>query len=208
MNVSGLLLVAYNLTERSKIQGAANWRRYTFYLTKRGNKGRVEINRDVCFTDTVLWFQIWFFLQLLLFVAVDVVVILGDQIFKKLMVQIHAIKFPVLSKIWSPRVRESKTVLDSGFHAVDSGFQILNSLSLELGFRIPIFRWIPDFLSCRPGSQSPGFQIPQVNVPCIPDSTSKNLLDSSLRDFLGITMPPPFGLAIMYRTPEQGKQFA
>ena len=39
----------------------ANWRRYTFYFTNRGNKGRVEINRDVCFTDTVLWFQIWFF---------------------------------------------------------------------------------------------------------------------------------------------------
>ena len=39
------------------------------------------------------------FLQLLLFVVVDVVVILGDQIFKKLVVQIHAIKFPVLSKI-------------------------------------------------------------------------------------------------------------
>ena len=93
---------------------------------------------------------------------VDVVVILGDQIFKKLVVQIHAIKFPVLSKIWSPHVRESKTVLDSGFHAVDYGFQILNSLSLELGFQIPIFRWIPDFLSCRPGSQ-----------PRIPDSTSE-----------------------------------
>ena len=27
----------------------------------------------------------------------------------------------------TPRIRESKTVLDSGFHAVDFGFQLLNS---------------------------------------------------------------------------------
>ena len=30
-------------------------------------------------------------------------------------------------KATSPHVRESKTVLDSGFHAVDFGFQLLNS---------------------------------------------------------------------------------
>ena len=37
-------------------------------------------------------------------------------------------------------VRESKTVLDSEFPAVDSGFQILDSksFSVKLGFRIPI----------------------------------------------------------------------
>ena len=35
----------------------------------------------------------------------------------------------------SPYVREPKTVLDSGLHAVDSGFQ---SFSVEFGL------WIPD----------------------------------------------------------------
>ena len=38
----------------------------------------------------------------------------------------------------SPHVKESRTVLDSGFHAVDSGFRVLDS-----GFRIPA-QWIPD----------------------------------------------------------------
>ena len=60
MSVACFLLLTIWLSVL-KWQGAANWRRYTFYFTKRGNKGRVEINRDVSFTDTVLWFQIWFF---------------------------------------------------------------------------------------------------------------------------------------------------
>ena len=57
----------------------------------------------------------------------------------------------------SPRVKESKTVLDSGLHAVDSGFQLLDSrsFSVELGFRIP----------------TAIFRNPR---PKIPDSTSKN----------------------------------
>ena len=40
----------------------------------------------------------------------------------------------------SPYVREPKTVLDSGLHAVDSGFQLLDStrkIFLDSGFRIP-----------------------------------------------------------------------
>ena len=44
----------------------------------------------------------------------------------------------------SPHVRESKTVLDCGFHIVDSGFQVLDSslfgtwiLNWLVGFRIP-----------------------------------------------------------------------
>ena len=37
----------------------------------------------------------------------------------------------------SSHVRESNIDLDSGFQAIESGFQILDSLSLELGFRIP-----------------------------------------------------------------------
>ena len=69
----------------------------------------------------------------------------------------------------SPHVRESKTVLDSGFHAVDSGFQLLGSRSytVELGFQIPIVSGIPDSHSCIPDPR-----------PRILDSTSKNFQDS------------------------------
>ena len=44
-----------------------------------------------------------------------------------------------ISVTFSPDVGESKKFLDSGFHAVDSGFQVQNyrSFSLELVFRIP-----------------------------------------------------------------------
>ena len=37
----------------------------------------------------------------------------------------------------SPHVRESRRVLDSGFHTVDSGFQVLDSGFQLSGFRIP-----------------------------------------------------------------------
>ena len=56
-------------------------------------------------------------------------------------------------------VRKCKTVLDSGFHAVDSGFQTINfELLLELGFRILIVSGIPDFLSWIPDSLVQDFQ--------------------------------------------------
>ena len=46
--------------------------------------------------------------------------------------------YPSLKNL-PPHVRESKTVLDSGFRAVDSGFQVLNSIlfqwKLDSGFR-------------------------------------------------------------------------
>ena len=72
----------------------------------------------------------------------------------------------------SPHVRESKTILDSGFHAVDSRFQILlNScygfhFGLSYGFfasgvRIPESNsyWDSGFLApC--GKKSPGFRNP------------------------------------------------
>ena len=69
----------------------------------------------------------------------------------------------------SPYVRESKTVLDSGFHSVDSGFQLLDSrsFSMELGFRISIVSGIPNSYSCIPDSKAK-----------IPDSTGKNFQDS------------------------------
>ena len=50
-------------------------------------------------------------------------------------------------------VRECKTVLESGFHAVDFQIPVLDSSSffkLELGFRIPIVCGIPDSLSWTP----------------------------------------------------------
>ena len=64
----------------------------------------------------------------------------------------------------APCIRESKTVLDSAFHAVDSWFQVLDS---------SLFLWNLDS-----GFQSlVGFRIPWA-VFGIPDSTSKNLSDS------------------------------
>ena len=44
---------------------------------------------------------------------------------------------PVLWAHNSPHVRETKTVLDSGFHALDSGFHALDSGFQGPGFRIP-----------------------------------------------------------------------
>ena len=64
-----------------------------------------------------------------------------------------------------PNVRESKTILDSGIHAMDScpetAIQILCYL-VELGFWIPVVGGITNFLSCM-------FRNP---MPRIPDSTS------------------------------------
>ena len=54
----------------------------------------------------------------------------------------------------SLQVRESKTVLDSGFHAEDFGFHLMDSRSLskELGFCTPVVSGIPDSFSCIPDS--------------------------------------------------------
>ena len=64
-----------------------------------------------------------------------------------------------------PHIRKSRTVLDSGFHAVDSGFQgtRFQYLLVELGFCIPIVvRGILDSLRV--------FRIPQVKISQIPQS--------------------------------------
>ena len=48
----------------------------------------------------------------------------------------------------SPHVRESRTVLDSGFHDVDSGFRVLDSGFQHSGFQIPKragFHFFPGF---------------------------------------------------------------
>ena len=49
-------------------------------------------------------------------------------------------------KNFPPHVRESKTVLDSGFRAVDFGFKVLDSRFFVSG--------IPDSLSCIPDSKA------------------------------------------------------
>ena len=69
-----------------------------------------------------------------------------------------------IDSIRSPHARESKTVLDSGFHAVDSGFQVLDSrffCQWNFGFLIPIVSGIPDSLSCIPDfkAQNSGFRV-------------------------------------------------
>ena len=74
--------------------------------------------------------------------------------------------------ICSPLVRESKTVLDSGFHAgiLDSRYWISDSLSKELGSRIPILRWDSGFLELYSGFQSSGFHKQQFPGFQNPDS--------------------------------------
>ena len=64
------------------------------------------------------------------------------------------------SIIVSPHIRESKTVVDSGFQAVNSGFQMLDSsLSVELGFRIPIVSRILDSKARDSGFQKQSFPV-------------------------------------------------
>ena len=62
--------------------------------------------------------------------------------------------------IVSPHIRESKTVLDSGFQAVNSRSQMLDStLSVELGFRIPIVSRILDSKARDSGFQKQRFPV-------------------------------------------------
>ena len=62
--------------------------------------------------------------------------------------------------IVSPHGRESKTVLDSGFQAVNFGFQMLDStLSVKLGFRIPIVSRILDSKARDSGFQKQKFPV-------------------------------------------------
>ena len=66
-------------------------------------------------------------------------------------------------------VRESKTVVDSGFHVLDSdsGFQVRDSGFFVTG------TWIPDSNPYRKwdfGFQSPGFAFPQAKISPIPES--------------------------------------
>ena len=72
---------------------------------------------------------------------------------------------------------ESNTVLDSGFHAVNSGS---HSLSVELGFWIVIVSGIPDSPSCIPDSKAWHLQILQTKSSRIQDMDSSS---TNFRDF-------------------------
>ena len=81
----------------------------------------------------------------------------------------------------SPLKRESKTVLDSGFHPLDPGFKVLDSrFQSVVRFRIPwfVFR-IP----------KPKILESTNNISGILNSTSKNFLDSRIQDSLGFWIP-------------------
>ena len=65
----------------------------------------------------------------------------------------------------SPNVRESKTLFDSGFHAVDSRFQVLNYRFFASGSWISIIIGIPDLLRSILDYKNPGFQIPEFQIP-------------------------------------------
>ena len=78
-----------------------------------------------------------------------------------------------------PHVRESKTVMDSGFHAVDSGFRLLDSRPFSgLGFQIPVVSEMPDSYSCIPDrkAQDSGFHKQKISK--TPDTAGKNCPDS------------------------------
>ena len=72
----------------------------------------------------------------------------------------------------SSHVREPRTVLDSGFHARNS-FRIpgnySRSMSVELGFRIPIFSGIPNPRFRFLGQNFRGFRIPNAKICRIPE---------------------------------------
>ena len=66
-----------------------------------------------------------------------------------------------------PGLRNQNSILDSckkpqdslGLWIPDSSNWIRDSLSMELGFRIVIVRWIQDSLSCIPDSKAPQAKI-------------------------------------------------
>ena len=78
-----------------------------------------------------------------------------------------------------PHLMESKTVLDSGFRAVDSGFQIPHSRCMDSRFlvsEIPIVtEWNSGFLELYSGFQIPGFWIPEAKMFRIPLNGVKRL---------------------------------
>ena len=78
-------------------------------------------------------------------------------------------------------MRESKTVLDSGFLVMDSGIQVLDS---------SLCQWNLDsgFLELHLGFQIPGFWILQAKLPQILDSMNKNFPYSRIQILLHWTI--------------------
>ena len=93
------------------------------------------------------------------------------QLFSKAKTVLHAVLNSVPPNVHD--VRESKTVLHSGFHVVDSGFQLLDSRSFS-GF-------LPFQLLVALGISTAVFRIPQAKLLRIPDSTRENLPHSGVR---------------------------
>ena len=86
--------------------------------------------------------------------------------------------YRLLSPFLSYCSRKFKTVLDSGFRAMDPGFQLLD-------FGLFVSKtWIPDSLRCNSRFQSPGSRIPQANFSPIPDFTNKKIPGSGIRILL------------------------
>ena len=73
-------------------------------------------------------------------------------------------------------IQQSTTVLDSGYHAVDSGFK---SLSVELGYWILMVSGILDFLNCIPDSKAQDFRFHKQTFPAFwnLDSLTRGDLD-------------------------------
>jgi len=71
--------------------------------------------------------------------------------------------FPLFNT--SPSVRESKTLFDSGFHAVNSRFQLRNYRFFASGSWISINIGILDFLRSILDYKNPGFRIPEFQIP-------------------------------------------
>ena len=63
----------------------------------------------------------------------------------------------------SPFVGQSKTILDSGFHAVDSGFQVLDFFVSKIWILDSSRWWDSGFFELYSGLQRPGFQILRAN---------------------------------------------
>ena len=93
----------------------------------------------------------------------------------------------------SPHIRGTKTVLDSGFHAGDSGFQVLDSSpckwNLVSGFQSELAGFRNPWAAYT-GFQSPGLCVTQAKISQIPESgflalhgatTQPNLLSASKR---------------------------
>ena len=80
-----------------------------------------------------------------------------------------------------PLERESRAVLDSGFHAANSRFQVtgFQSLSMELGFWIPIDCGIPDSLSCILDSKTQDSRFQKQKFPRFRNPDSLTLGDMS-----------------------------